>query len=97
MTEEAPQSWAGKMLDHILTPGSATKRGTPMFLIINGLTIAVFVFWIVGIFATWDYYPDMRIHMVVFGFLLAGFTLSCNYVFAHLMADNSEEESKKST
>jgi len=95
--DSAPESWLGTLINHVLTPGSASSRTSSMFKIINILTVLVFGFWLVGILATWDSYQDMRVHLMVFGFLLAGFTLSCNYVFKELMADDalSVEPSKQ--
>eukprot|EP00760_Papus_ankaliazontas_P002609 PhM_4_TR11181/c0_g1_i1/m.13798 len=88
------ETWAGKLIHHILTPGTASSNPT-LFSIINVLSFGVFIVWAAMTLSVWSTMEEMRVPMIIFGMLLAGFVASSNYVFAHLLADDGEGNDKE--
>ncbi|ESL11934.1 hypothetical protein TRSC58_00307 [Trypanosoma rangeli SC58] len=87
MSEASELPWLARLVNHVLTPGSALSP--LVWITFNVVMAALFLCWLSLVFAM----PD-NVHIWVFGFLGAGLALVTNWLFKEVFSCESADETK---
>ncbi|KAH9601283.1 V-type ATPase assembly factor Pkr1 [Trypanosoma melophagium] len=85
MSEESELPWFARLINHVLTPGSALSP--TVWMAFNVVMFALFFSWLMLVVAI----PD-NIHVWAFGFLGAGLAFSTNWCFREVFARGLDAE-----
>ncbi|ORC88900.1 uncharacterized protein TM35_000141110 [Trypanosoma theileri] len=88
MSEDSELPWFARLVNHVLTPGSALSP--TVWIAFNVVMFALFFSWMMIVIAM----PD-NIHVWAFGFLGAGLAFSTNWFFKELFGRGLDTEIEK--